>query len=88
MKGHEVLICGNSTAEVAVAAVRHAINLGEKICSCWTWQTYKKPCNHALAVIAKISSEVNMKNFVHYYSVERFKKAYEGIFKPMRSQEQ
>jgi hypothetical protein len=47
-----------------------------------------KPCNHALAVIAKVSSEVNMEDFVHdYFSVERFKKAYEGIFKPMTSQE-
>jgi hypothetical protein len=30
MKGHEVLMCGNSTAEVIVAAVRHTVNLGEK----------------------------------------------------------
>jgi hypothetical protein len=35
MKGHEVLMCENSTAEVTVAAVRHAVNLGEKTCSCW-----------------------------------------------------
>jgi hypothetical protein len=88
MKGHEVLIWGNSTTEVTMAAMRHAVNLGEKTCSCWTWQVCGKSCNHALAVIAKISSEVNMKDFVHDYSVERFKKAYEGIFKPMASQEQ
>jgi hypothetical protein len=87
MKGHEVLICGNSTAKVIVAAVRHTINLGEQTCSCRTWQVCGKPCNHAFAVIAKISSEVNMEDFVHYYfSVKRFKKAYEGIFKPMTSQ--
>jgi hypothetical protein len=30
MNGHEVLICGNSTAEVIVATVRHVVNLGEK----------------------------------------------------------
>jgi hypothetical protein len=30
----------------------------------------------------------NMEDFVHdYFSVERFKKAYEGTFKPMTSQE-
>jgi hypothetical protein len=34
MKGHEVLICGNSTAEVIVAIVRHVVNLGEKTYSC------------------------------------------------------
>jgi hypothetical protein len=87
MKGHEVLICGNNTAKVIVAAVRHTVNLGEQAYSCRTWQVCGKPCNHAFAVIAKISSKVNMENFVHYYfSVERFKKAYEGIFKPMISQ--
>jgi hypothetical protein len=89
MKGHEVLICENSIAEVIVAAVRHAVNLGEKICSCWAWQVCGKSCNHALAAITNISSEVNMEDFVHdYFSVERFKKAYEGTFKSMTSQEQ
>jgi hypothetical protein len=89
MKGHEVLICGNSTAEVTVHAVRHAVNLGEKTYSCQTWQVCGKPCNHALIAIAKISSEVNIEDFVHdYFSVERFKKAYKGIFKPITSQEQ
>jgi hypothetical protein len=33
MKGHEVQICGNSTTEVIVTAMRHAVNLGEKTCS-------------------------------------------------------
>jgi hypothetical protein len=89
MKGHEVLICGNSIAEVIVAAVRHAVNLGEKTCSCRTSQVCEKSYNHALGAIAKVSSEVNMEDFIHYYfSIERFKNAYEGIFKPMTSQEQ
>jgi hypothetical protein len=44
MKDHEVLIYGNSTTEVIVATVRHAINLGEKTCSCRTWQVCEKPC--------------------------------------------
>jgi hypothetical protein len=88
MKGHEVLICGNSTAEMTVAVVRHAVNLGEKTCSCRAWQVCGKPCNHALAAIANISSEINMEDFVHdYFSVQRFKMAYEGTFKPMTSQE-
>jgi hypothetical protein len=89
MKGHDVLICGNSTAKVTMTAVRHAVNLGEKTCSYQAWQVCGKPCNHALAAIANISSEVNMEDFVHdYFSVQRFKKAYEGTFKPMTSQEQ
>jgi hypothetical protein len=78
-----------TAAEVTMAAVRHAINLGEKTCSCRTWKVCGKPCTHALAVIAKISSEISMEDFVYdYFSVERFKKAYEGIFEPMTSQEQ
>jgi hypothetical protein len=36
MKGHEVLICGNSTTEVTMAALRHAVNLGETTFSCQT----------------------------------------------------
>jgi hypothetical protein len=43
----------------------------------------------SLATTAKVSSKVNMEDFVHdYFSPERFKKAYEGNFKPMTSQEQ
>jgi hypothetical protein len=34
MKDREVLLCGNSTAEVTMAAMRHAVNLGEKTWSC------------------------------------------------------
>jgi hypothetical protein len=88
MKGYEVIQCGNSTTEVIVAIVSHAVNLRENTCSCRAWEVCGKSCNHALASIAKVSSEVNMKNFVHvYFSIERFKKAYEGTFKAMISQE-
>jgi hypothetical protein len=89
IKDHEALMFGNGTAEVTVANVRHAVNLGEKTCSCRAWQVCGKPCSHALAVIAKVSGEVNMEDFVHdYFSIKRFRKAYEGTFKPMTSQEQ
>jgi hypothetical protein len=89
MKGHEVLICGNGTAEVIVGTVRPAVNLGEKTCSCRAWQVSEKHCNHALTTIANISSGVNMEDFDHdYFFVQRFKKAYEVTFKPMTSQEQ
>jgi hypothetical protein len=89
MKGREVLICGNGTTEVIVGTVRHAVNLGEKTCSCQAWQVCEKHCNHALTTIANISSGVNMEYFDHdYFFVQRFKKAYEVTFKPMTSQEQ
>ena len=82
IKDHEVLICGPIKAEVTVNRFRHAVNLEEKTCSCRAWQVIGKPCNHALAFIAKISSEVLMDDFVHeYFSIERLRKAYAGIFK-------
>jgi len=67
IKDHEVLICGAGTAEVTVSTVRHAINLEDKTCSCRAWQVTGKPCTHALAVIAKQSSVVQMEDYVHEY---------------------
>ena len=70
IKDHEVLICGSGKAELIVNTFRHAVNLEEKTCSCRAWQVIGIPCNHALAFIAKISSEVLMDDFVHeYFSV-------------------
>lgn len=64
IKGHEVLICGNGTVEVTIGTVRHAVNLGEKTCSSRAWQVCGKPCMHTLATIAKVSSQVNIEDFV------------------------
>jgi hypothetical protein len=48
-----------------------------------------QPCNHAISVIAKLSREVQMEDFVHeYYSVDRLRKTYAGIFTPMTSKHQ
>jgi hypothetical protein len=38
IKDHEVLMFGNDTTEVTMAAIRNAINLGEKTCSYRAWQ--------------------------------------------------
>ncbi|XP_062186670.1 uncharacterized protein LOC133890252 [Phragmites australis] len=89
IKDHEVLTCGAGTTEVTVSTIRHAINLEQKTCSCRVWQVTGKPCSHALAFIAKLSREVHMDDFVHeYFSVERFRKAYAGVFNPMTSKHQ
>jgi hypothetical protein len=86
IKDHEVLMFGNGIAEVTVAAIEHVVNLGEKTCSCRAWQVCENPCTHALTTIAKVSGEVNMEDFVHdYFYVEKFRKEYEGTFKPMTS---
>jgi len=89
IKDHEVLICGAGTAEVTVSKIRHAVNLEEKTCGCRAWQVTGKPCSHVLAVIAKLSSVVLMEDYVHdYYSIDRYKKAYGGVFNPMTSKHQ
>jgi hypothetical protein len=77
IKDHEFLLLGSSTAEVIVSTFRHAVNLENKTCSCRVWQVTGKPCNNALVVIAKLSREVQMDDFVHeYFFVERFRKTY------------
>jgi hypothetical protein len=91
IKDHEVLRCGNNIAEVTAptssgATFRYAVNLELKTCSCRLWQVSGKPCKHALAFIAKLSREMQMDNFVHdYFSVEKLRKTYSGVFNPMTS---
>ncbi|WVZ80109.1 hypothetical protein U9M48_027612, partial [Paspalum notatum var. saurae] len=50
------------------------------------WQVSGKLCRHALALIAKLSREVQMDDYVHdYFSVENLKKAYSCVFNPKTS---
>ncbi|CAN6301543.1 unnamed protein product [Urochloa humidicola] len=93
IKDCEVLRCGHGTAEVSAPTksgvmFRYAVNLELKTCSCRAWQVCGKPCRHALSFIAKISREVHMEDYVHeYFSVDKFKKAYAGVFNPMTSKQ-
>ena len=65
------------------------MNLDEKTFSYRSLQVTGKPYNHALALIAKISWEVHMDQFIHeYFSVDRFRKAYASKFNPMSSKDQ
>jgi hypothetical protein len=74
IKDHEVLIVADVTTEVNVSIIRHAVNLDDKTCSYMAWPVTGQPCNHALLVIAKLSREVHMEDFVHeYYSVDRLR---------------
>ena len=53
--------------------------LSQKICTCRQWQITGQPCPHALAVITS-TRQPNMGKFVdHYYSVQKFQAAYDGI---------
>jgi hypothetical protein len=91
LKDHEVLKCDNNAAEVTAptssgASFRYAVNLDHKTCSSRLWQVSGKPCKHALAFIAKLSRDVQMDEFVHeYYSIEKLRKTYSGVFNPLTS---
>ncbi|XP_008679794.1 uncharacterized protein [Zea mays] len=59
---------------------RHIVDAKVHYCSCEEWQHTGKPCQHALCVIiAEQYRVVELEYFVdEYYSVEKFKKAYDG----------
>ncbi|KAL6661634.1 hypothetical protein ACP70R_001018 [Stipagrostis hirtigluma subsp. patula] len=56
----------------------HVVDLASHTCTCGEWEMTGKPCPHALAVIPMFP-EFDMATFVHeYYSIERFRIAYNG----------
>jgi hypothetical protein len=62
---------------------RHTVDLKNNSCSCREWQVTGKPCKHALAWILS-NRGMKIDDYVHeYYSVARFKAAYEGRVEPM-----
>ena len=66
----------------------HTVDLQNHKCSCREWQVTGKPCRHALAWILS-NRGIKIEDYVHeYYSVARFKKAYEARVEgiPDRSQ--
>jgi hypothetical protein len=62
---------------------RHAVDLELKTCSCNQWQISGKPCTHAVCFIFSLR-QVKLEDYVHeYYSLERFKVAYQFEVNPM-----
>ncbi|WVZ74373.1 hypothetical protein U9M48_022561, partial [Paspalum notatum var. saurae] len=78
----DVNACSNDIGEVlwrGGSGYRYAVNLKERTCSCREWQVSGKPCLHAVAMITSIRNE-KIEDYVdEYFSVSKFKKAYEGI---------
>ena len=66
---------------------RHTVDLDKKECSCRRWQITGLPCTHALAS-SPLAVLETQKTVDDYYSVERFKKAYEGTVMPMTDRSQ
>jgi hypothetical protein len=83
LKVVKVVACDGGMAEVTLLddwnnQRRHTMDLQTQNCSCREWQITGKPCKHALAWIL---SNIGLKicDYVHeYYSVARFRAAYEG----------
>ncbi|WVZ68424.1 hypothetical protein U9M48_017362 [Paspalum notatum var. saurae] len=62
---------------------RHSVDLKNNSCSCREWQVTGKPCKHVLAWICS-NRGIQISDYVHdYYSVARFKAAYEGRNEPI-----
>ena len=61
---------------------RHTVDLAHNSCSCREWQVTGKPCKHALAWILS-NRGLQIADYVHeYYSIARFRAAYEGRVEP------
>jgi hypothetical protein len=70
---------------------RHVVKTLTHECTCLQWQHTGKPCDHALAFINVLQARnfVNMEDYVHeYYSVSRFRAAYEGAIEPLTDKNQ
>uniref|UniRef100_A0A453EDQ5 SWIM-type domain-containing protein n=1 Tax=Aegilops tauschii subsp. strangulata TaxID=200361 RepID=A0A453EDQ5_AEGTS len=70
---------------------RHVVKTLTHECTCLQWQHTGKPCDHALAFINVLQARnfVNMEDYVHeYYSVSRFRAAYEGVIEPLTDKNQ
>ena len=67
---------------------RHTVDLQNRNCSCREWQVTGKPCKHALAWILS-NRGIRIQDYVHdYYSVARFKAAYQDRVEPIPDRSQ
>jgi hypothetical protein len=67
--------------------LRHVVKCLTHECTCLEWQHTGKPCQHALVVLA--AQKIKLEDFVHnYYSVARFRAAYQGEIEPLTGKSQ
>ena len=69
---------------------RYGVDLKEKTCGCGQWEVSGKPCTHAIFLFGKFRQKrIKIEDFVDdYYSVERFKLAYQFEVSPMGDKSQ
>ena len=69
--------------DCSATAYRFVVNLIERTCTCRAWQGSGITCKHAISYITSIPS-AHLEGYVdEYYSVEKFKVAYEGSIPSM-----
>ncbi|XP_078176238.1 uncharacterized protein LOC144569652 [Carex rostrata] len=79
---------GNNCAEVSGMDSkgrprRHAVELDRQECTCREWQLTSKPCMHTIAFICTLRGAC-IEDYVHeYFSIAKFRVAYEGVIRPM-----
>jgi hypothetical protein len=67
---------------------RHALDLTNRTCTCRQWQIAGLPCYHDVHVITSMRNP-KMEDYIDdYYSVNKFKKAYENWVGPMTDRQQ
>src|SRR6266498_3784868 len=68
--------------------IRHVVNIATHECTCLRWQHTGKPCWHALVFLIG-KRNVPLENYVHeYYSMEKFRAAYQGEVEPLTDRSQ
>jgi len=67
---------------------RHTVDLDNRSCSCQRWQITGLPCTHALCFIHSMRNRSVEDYIDDYYSVDKFKKAYEHVISPMTDRNQ
>ena len=62
----------------SATSYRFVANLIERTCTCRTWQGSEISCKHDIAYITSIPGAILEDYVYEYYSVEKFKVAYQG----------
>jgi hypothetical protein len=67
---------------------RYGVDLAKRECGCGQWEVSGKPCTHAIFLFGKVK-RLNIEDYVDdYYSIEKFKLAYEFEVTPMGDKSQ
>ena len=86
----DVFASSDEVAEVCVKGsngYKCVVNLQEKTCSCRKFQVSGIPCLHVIAFITKMGQP--LENYVDsYYSVEKFRAAYENLIPALTDKSQ